>query len=140
MKIDIQKLENTRWINTEFIKEVVEVFTKYYAENFKISDKDVICNEEFYSDLEINQYLTEKLEVDTVKFPIRLKCLQVSDDQWIGAADTNFFMKLRRAQLIRYNANAQRVMKRIIKGESVLFKLVPLHYLKYLLRIIGFRI
>ena len=53
MKIDIQNVENTRWINTEFIKEVVEVFTKHYAENFKISDKDVICNEEFYSDLEI---------------------------------------------------------------------------------------
>ena len=80
---------------------------------------------EFYTELEIKQYLAEKLELDTVKFPLRLKCLQVSDDQWIGAADTNFFMKLRRAQLIRYNANAQRVMKRIIKGESVLFKLVP---------------
>ena len=80
---------------------------------------------EFFTELEIKQYLTERLETEEVKFPIRIKCVQVSSDQWIGVADTNFFMKLRKAQLIKYNANAQRVMKRIIKGESILFKLVP---------------
>lgn len=80
---------------------------------------------EFFTDIEINRYLTEKMENDTIKFPIRIKCVQVSSDQWIGAADAKFFMKLRKAQLIKYNANAQRVMKRIIKGESILFKLVP---------------
>lgn len=80
---------------------------------------------EFFTEIEINRYLTEKMENDTIKFPIRIKCVQVSSDQWIGVADVKFFMKLRKAQLIKYNANAQRVMKRIIKGESILFKLVP---------------
>ena len=80
---------------------------------------------EFFTEIEINKFLTEKFEEETVKFPMRIKCIQVSEDQWIGAADTNFFMKLRKAQLVKYNANAQRVMKRIIKGEDVLFKLVP---------------
>lgn len=80
---------------------------------------------EFFTEIEINRYLTERLENDTIKFPIRIKCIQVASDQWIGATDTKFFMDLRKAQLIKYNANAQRVMKRIIKGESILFKLVP---------------
>ena len=80
---------------------------------------------EFFTEIEIKQYLSEKIETETVKFPIRIKCIQVSSDQWIGVTNTNFFMELRRAQLIKYNANAQRVMKRIIKGESILFKLVP---------------
>ena len=74
---------------------------------------------EFFTEIETNRYLTEKMENDTIKFPIRIKCVQVSSDQWIGAADAKFFMKLRKAQLIKYNANAQRVMKRIIKGESI---------------------
>ena len=80
---------------------------------------------EFFTELEIKQFLSERLETENIKFPIKIKCIQVSSDQWVGATDTKFFMELRKAQLIKYNANAQRVMKRIIKGESILFKLVP---------------
>lgn len=80
---------------------------------------------EFFTELEINRFSTEKFETESIKFPIRIKCVQVSSDQWIGATNTKFFMQLRKAQLVKYNANAQRVMKRIIKGESILFKLVP---------------
>ena len=80
---------------------------------------------EFFTELEINQFLSERLETENIKFPIRIKCIQVSSDQWVGATNTKFFMELRKAQLIKYNANAQRVMKRIIKGENILFKLVP---------------
>ena len=80
---------------------------------------------EFFTDIEINQYSTEKVEQDGIKFPIRIKCVQVDECQWIGATDTKFFMTLRKAQLVKYNANAQRVMKRIIKNESVTFKIVP---------------
>lgn len=81
--------------------------------------------EEFFTEIEIKQYKIEKLEKDTIKFPIKIKCDQVTPDQWIGVTNVKFFMELRRAQLIKYNANAQRVMKRIIKGENVLFKLIP---------------
>lgn len=80
---------------------------------------------EYYTDIEIEQYTHTKLETDKIKFPLKIKCDQVSSDQWIGAIDTKFFMDLRKNQLIRYNANAQRVMKRIIKGENILFKLIP---------------
>ena len=80
---------------------------------------------EFFTELEINQYKTEKLENNIIKFPLIIKCDQVAPDQWIGVTDVKFFMELRRAQLIKYNANAQRVMKRIVKGENVFFKLIP---------------
>lgn len=80
---------------------------------------------EFFTEIEIKQYKREKLEKDTVKFPIKIKCDQVAPDQWIGASNAEFFMELRRAQLIKYNANAQRVMKRIVKGENIFFKLIP---------------
>ena len=80
---------------------------------------------DFFTEIEIKQYKREKLEKDTVKFPIKIKCDQVAPDQWIGASDAEFFMELRRAQLIKYNANAQRVMKRIVKGENIFFKLIP---------------
>ena len=83
------------------------------------------CIKEFFTELEINQYKTEKLENISIKFPLKIKCSQVSSDQWIGVTDAKFFMDLRRSQLIKYNVNAQRVMKRIVKGESVLFKLIP---------------
>lgn len=80
---------------------------------------------DFFSEIEINQYTKEKLESGRIKFPIEIKCDKVSDNQWIGATNSRFFMELRKAQLIKYNANAQRIMKRIIKGENILFKLIP---------------
>lgn len=80
---------------------------------------------EFFTEIEINQFLVTKLETNTISFPLKIKCDQVTSDQWIGATDVKFFMDLRRAQLVKYNINAQRVMSRIIKGEQVLFKLIP---------------
>jgi len=80
---------------------------------------------DYFTDIEINQYSKEKINTDKLQFPIKIKCIQVKDDQWIGATDSNFIMELRKAQMIRYNVNAQRVMKRIIRGESILFKIVP---------------
>lgn len=80
---------------------------------------------DYFTEIEINSYSKQVVETDVIKFPIRIKCYQVSDNQWIGASNSEFFMKLRAAQLIKYNANAQRVMKRIIKGETILFKVVP---------------
>ena len=79
---------------------------------------------EFFTEIEIKDFLKVKFSPETIKFPIKIKCMQVSSDQWIGVTDANFLMKLRRAQLTNYNKNAQRVMQRIIKGESVSFKLV----------------
>lgn len=79
----------------------------------------------YFSDVEIAQYSSMKYEIETISFPLRIKCHKVTSDQWIGVADAKFFIKLRKAQLISYNINAQRVMRKIIKGENIVFKLVP---------------
>lgn len=72
---------------------------------------------------EIKEYSKTKIEKDIIKFPLVIKCIQVNHDQWIGAADVNFYMMLRKAQMINYNENAQRVMKKIIRGEEEQFKI-----------------
>ena len=81
--------------------------------------------EEFFSEIEINSYKTMKAVNEKIEFPIRIPCFAVTEDQWIGATSSKFFMDLRREQLIKYNANAQRIMKKIIKGESIIFKMLP---------------
>lgn len=80
---------------------------------------------DFFTKIEIEHYNKETFKIDTITFPIKIKCEEVTKDQWIGVTDTKFFMDLRRAQLIKYNVNAQRVLKRIVKGENILFKIVP---------------
>lgn len=87
--------------------------------------KETNYKKEFFTEIEINQFSITKLETNTISFPLKIKCDQVTSDQWIGATDVKFFMDLRRAQLVKYNTNAQRVLSRIIKGEQVLFKLIP---------------
>ena len=81
--------------------------------------------ETFFSAIELDSYAKNKFENDKIKFPIKIQCIQVKEDQWIGATNSRFFMDLRKVQLIKYNANAQRVMKKIIRGEDILFKIVP---------------
>lgn len=72
----------------------------------------------YYSKIEQQTYKKKKLPVKELKFPIKIPCFKVADDQWIGVTDVQFLMLLRQSQLIRYNENAQRVMKRIIRKDN----------------------
>lgn len=78
--------------------------------NHKLVEKIYTPQEqEAYKDL---RYKTLKMD-----FPIKIKCIPVASDQWIGATDTKFLMKLRSSQLINYNSNAQRLLtQRIVHG------------------------
>lgn len=67
---------------------------------------------------EINAFSNSKYKIEKIKFPLKLKMIQVSDDQWIGSISVKQLMKLRDAQLINYNENAQRRLKRIVSGEE----------------------
>lgn len=73
---------------------------------------------EFFSKAEIKKYATSKAEDDGIRFPLRFKMIQISDDQWIGRIDVKQLMKLRKAQMISYNTNTQRVMQRVILGHK----------------------
>ena len=61
-----------------------------------------------------SKYMYEEMKEPVL--PITISCIQVDKDQWIGSTDVHFFMKLRDAQLIRYNENTQRVMKQLKSG------------------------
>ena len=90
----------------------------------------LICNKikpdkakEFFTENEISFYSAQQYERDEFEFPIDIHCIQVAPDQWIGAADVNFLIELRKAQLINYNANAQRTMQRIVRGNKESYKI-----------------
>ncbi len=90
----------------------------------------LICNKinpdkakEFFTENEINFYQTQQYETNGFKFPLDVQCIQVTSDQWIGVADVNFLIELRKAQLINYNANAQRTMQRVVRGNKEIYKI-----------------
>ena len=77
----------------------------------------------YFTPIEIDGYSKSKYEEDTIKFPIEIKCVPVSADQWIGSVDVDFIMKLRKAQLINYNVNAQRTLQKVVRGEKSYYKI-----------------
>ena len=88
-------------------------------ENIIEEKKSVIS--EFYVEKEIKSFSTSKFKVDKIKFPLRFKAVQITDDQWISSIDFKTLMKLRAAQLVIYNENTQRTMKRIINNEKEIY-------------------
>ena len=83
-----------------------------------IQDKTKDIVDEFFMPIEVQTYSNTKFEKQKIKFPIIIPCIQVASDQWIGATDTKFFMDLRRAQMINYNENAQRVLTKVTKANG----------------------
>lgn len=77
----------------------------------------------FFTPIEIEMYSKKQFKQEKIKFPLIIPCFQVADDQWIGAADTNFFMKLRAAQLINYNENTQRALTKIVTAHGIQYKI-----------------
>lgn len=78
----------------------------------------------YYTDIELQNYSGAKREeTNQIKFPIKIKCMPVSYDSYIGVTDADFLMKLRSNQLINYNKNAQRNMEMVIRGEHRYYKI-----------------
>lgn len=67
----------------------------------------------FFSPQEIERYSYFKYKKNKIKFPIEIKMIQVEEDQWIGAISLDTLMQLRDAQLIFYNTDTQRPMKKV---------------------------
>ena len=89
----------------------------------KVTQKSKTEIDSFFTMQEFKTYKNSKYETSDIKFPLRLKMIQVTDDQWIGRINTKTLMEFRKAQLINYNANAQRTMQRIVKGEKEFYKI-----------------
>ena len=76
-----------------------------------------------FTDIEIKTFDNEKYPDDKITFPLKFNCFPVSDDQWIGIITGKELIGLGRNDLIRYEKDTQRVMKRIIRGENIFYRI-----------------
>ena len=73
----------------------------------------------YFSKTEIKEYSKKKFAIEKIKFPIKWKMVQVSEDQWVGSISVKELMLLRDARLIFYNENTQRPLSRkTVNGEE----------------------
>lgn len=106
LSFDIITLKTSPEDETDFI-----LFCFVYV----LNNKDI---NKFFTEKEIATYSESKYKVDKIKFPIKYRMIQIAEDQWIGSISVKDLMKLRNAQLINYNENAQRKLKRVVSGEE----------------------
>lgn len=76
----------------------------------------------YYTEQEIKLYSGQKYKVETFNFPIKLHLIKIDEDQYIGKTTAQSLMELRNNQLINYNADTQRALKMLLKGETVVFR------------------
>ena len=79
---------------------------------------DILHNDkltEYYTESEINTYKLYRYTETKIKFPLKFKMIEISSEQWIGKISVKQLMQLRDCQLINYNINAQRTMRKIIR-------------------------
>ena len=84
-------------------------------------DKDSV--DKFFTEKEQAEFSKEKFEAKDVKFPLKFKAIQIKDDQWVSSITVKELMNFSKAQMINYNENAQRVLKRIIKGGEEVYRI-----------------
>lgn len=79
---------------------------------------------DFFTPKEVEDFEKEKYYLEKPKDTIRIKCFPVTKEdpstatQWIGAADVKFLLDLQKRGMLNYNFDAQRVMKRVIRGNE----------------------
>ncbi len=78
---------------------------------------------EFFTPSEIERYLDAEWYIEKAKFPLEFDMTLINDEQFIGKISVKELMKLKDSQLINYNENAQRTMKRIVRGEAEYYQI-----------------
>lgn len=76
----------------------------------------------FYTPNEINNYIKYRDKI-SISFPLEIHCIQINNEQYIGKCDVDFLIALRNFQLINYNKNAQRTLRRVAKGDSEYYEI-----------------
>lgn len=90
---------------------------------FAIGEVFDINLEKYFTSSEIKNLSKWKQEKVKFKFPLEFNMKQVSEDQWIGSTSVSELMKLRDSQIINYNENTQRIMKRVEKGNEEFYSI-----------------
>lgn len=76
----------------------------------------------FYTPNEITNY-TKYRDKISISFPLEIHCIKINNEQYIGKCDVDFLIALRNSQLINYNKNAQRTLRRVAKGDSEYYEI-----------------
>lgn len=76
----------------------------------------------FYTSNEINNYIKYRDKI-SISFPLEIHCIKINNEQYIGKCDVDFLIALRNSQLINYNKNAQRTLRRVAKGDSEYYEI-----------------
>ncbi len=76
----------------------------------------------FYTPSEISNYSKYRDKI-SISFPLSIHCVKINDEQYIGKCDVDLLIALRNSQLINYNKNAQRTLKRVAKGDSEYYEI-----------------
>ena len=92
---------------------------------FAIGEEFGISLDKYFSETKIQELSKWKYQVTQFKFPIEFNVVQVNESQqWTGKITVAELMKLRDSQIINYNTNTQRVMKRVVKGNEEFYQVV----------------
>ena len=78
----------------------------------------------YFTAEEIKSFSKEKFDKPEFELPLVFKnMVQIASDQWIGKITAKELIALKDAQIIKYNENTQRTMRRIVRGESRYYKI-----------------
>ena len=78
----------------------------------------------YFTAEEIKSFSKEKFDKPEFELPLIFKnMIQIAPDQWIGKITAKELMALKDAQIIKYNENTQRTMRRVVRGESRYYKI-----------------
>lgn len=78
----------------------------------------------YFTTEEIKTFSKEKFDKPEFELPLVFKnMVQIASDQWIGKITAKELMALKDAQIIKYNENTQRTMRRVVRGESRYYKI-----------------
>ena len=78
----------------------------------------------YFTAEEIKAFSKQKFERQHFELPLVFDdMVQIAPDQWIGKITAKELMALKDAQVIKYNENTQRTMRRIVRGETRYYKI-----------------
>ena len=79
----------------------------------------------YFTDVEIEHYSKAKYKAPKkIKFPLKFNVIEIAPDQWIGRTTAREIVALRDAQIIRYNVNIQRTMRKGMKGKTEEYRIM----------------
>lgn len=84
-------------------------------------DRD--CLGKYFTEDEIKYLSQQKIETETIDFPITFNNLvQIQDDQWIGKIQCKTLMQLKQARKINYEEGEQRAFRRMKSGNMEIWR------------------